>query len=373
MGINGITNEKKAEEICLSWCSKGSKVALGLKHFFGFETEIDKKKAIEIFNEMIENDKDLKEEETKYAFFLLGRCYFKGDSTNKDLLKSIEYLNKAADLGVVNAIHGLGYINVNGCEDKEIETNIPKAIEYYEKSAELGHTDSIHNLALLYEEGQGVKKDLKRAVKYYERAMEYDYADSIDNLGLIYQNGDIEQGVKKDLLKAIKYFEKSASLNFANAYNNLAVIYEEGDEEFGIKSDIKKAIQLYEKSIELKSLRGLYNLGLVYEFGNEYEKIEKDFNKSCSLYYQRFCADQSSNANERLSNLIRENTNQIIWRTEYHTFWPKKNNLNQNIIFVLLISKHRKQLGNQTLNGVFLKGISFQIIQFLCHVSPKIK
>ena len=73
----GARDDKKAEEFCLLACSEGSRMALGMKYLFGWQTEIDQKKAFEIFDQICEEN-DKKNEELKYSLFLLGRCYNNG-------------------------------------------------------------------------------------------------------------------------------------------------------------------------------------------------------------------------------------------------------------------------------------------------------
>ena len=70
-------DDKKAEEFCLLACSEGSKLALGMRYLFGWQSLTKFNTAFEIFNQICEeNDKENKE--LKYALFLLGRCYHNG-------------------------------------------------------------------------------------------------------------------------------------------------------------------------------------------------------------------------------------------------------------------------------------------------------
>ena len=76
-GIGCIRDDNKAEEFCLLACSEGSKLALGMKHLFGWKTETDNKKAFQIFNQT--SEESIKDDELKYSYFLLGRCYHNGE------------------------------------------------------------------------------------------------------------------------------------------------------------------------------------------------------------------------------------------------------------------------------------------------------
>ena len=83
-GIFSNKNKKKAEEYCLKACSEGSRLALGMKHLLGFQTEVDHKKAFQILNQIKEENGDnkkkdlIEEKEQSYSLFLLGRCYNNG-------------------------------------------------------------------------------------------------------------------------------------------------------------------------------------------------------------------------------------------------------------------------------------------------------
>jgi hypothetical protein len=146
------------------------------------------------------------------------------------------------------------------------------------------------------------------------------------------------------------------------------MIYRYGDKKHGVRKDIHKSIQLLEKAIELGCLESIYELAIIYQFGSYECRLEKDFNKSFSLFFKRYSIDQEENSNIRLLFLMKNEQKHIVWKKEYHNFWKKPEILNEKIILLLLISKHKKDIENYLLKNIFLKGITFKIIQFLCHV-----
>ena len=95
------------------------------------------------------------------------------------------------------------------------------------------------NLGWLYQNGQGVPKDLGKAAELYQKA-----ADQGDGaaLGWLYQNG---QGVPKDLGKAAELYQRAADQGYAFAQNNLGWLYENGQ---GVPKDLAKAAELYQKA-----------------------------------------------------------------------------------------------------------------------------
>ena len=78
-------------------CSEGSKLALGMKYLLGWQTEIDNKKAFQIFDQIHQKnqikdtneEKDITEEkELSYSLFLLGRCYANGHGFSSSFISS---------------------------------------------------------------------------------------------------------------------------------------------------------------------------------------------------------------------------------------------------------------------------------------------
>ena len=51
-----------------------------------------------------------------------------------------------------------------------IDQDFDKALYWYKRAIENGHSESIFNLGTLYENGQGVEKDIAMAIKYYKNA-----------------------------------------------------------------------------------------------------------------------------------------------------------------------------------------------------------
>ena len=62
------------------------------------------------------------------------------------------------------------------------------------------------------------------------------------NIGLLYENGD---GVKKDYKKAAEMYSEAVEMGDASSYENLASLYETGG--FGLKKDIRKAKEFRKK------------------------------------------------------------------------------------------------------------------------------
>ena len=93
--------------------------------------------------------------------------------------------------------------------------------ELFQKSADQGYGSAQNNLGVVYENGQGVPKDLGRAAELYQKAADQGYARAQYNLGTLYQDGD---GVPKDLGKARELYQKAANQGYAPAITQLKAL-----------------------------------------------------------------------------------------------------------------------------------------------------
>ncbi|GAA9634557.1 hypothetical protein HpHA98_01140 [Helicobacter pylori] len=89
-----------------------------------------------------------------------------------------------------------------------------KARKYFEKACDLNDSSGCKNLGVLYENGQGVEKDLIKVAYLYSRACELNNGWGCSFLGVLYYNGD---GVKQDSKKAAALFEKACKLGYKKA------------------------------------------------------------------------------------------------------------------------------------------------------------
>ncbi|GAA6940835.1 hypothetical protein HpHUE59_02400 [Helicobacter pylori] len=89
-----------------------------------------------------------------------------------------------------------------------------KARKYFEKACDLNNGGGCSNLGVLYQNGQGVEKDLIKAAYFYSKACELKEGDGCGALGGLYYNGD---GVKQDSKKVAALFEKACKLGYKKA------------------------------------------------------------------------------------------------------------------------------------------------------------
>ncbi len=101
------------------------------------------------------------------------------------------------------------YENGNGV-DKDLES----AKLWYERAAEAGNRMAMHNLAALYAGGQLGKQEFESAAKWFEEAGSRGMTDSQFNLGMLYARG---LGVPQSLEDSFKWFGIAALSGDADA------------------------------------------------------------------------------------------------------------------------------------------------------------
>lgn len=193
--------------------------------------------------------------------------YFAGNNMNNLYDKGRgEFFSAQPEKVRVITQHGaeLGYPNYQGYyadylfEDGQYE----EALFWYKKALSGGATGYLYNVGKMYEEGQGVEKDLAYALECYEECIKTD--DSIggyNGAGKLYYEGQI-QG-KRDYAKAIHYFEKARSLDNKWSNDRLANCYLHG---FGCSPDYIYAKRLLDEVSWTSDLKK-YCLGLIYADG----------------------------------------------------------------------------------------------------------
>lgn len=273
--------------------------------------ETDVNKAIEIYNECLENsdcDKGIvylklgelyydlgeKNAETavhcwkisaeqfnnKRAQFMLSRAYYYGNGIEKNISASYSYCKIAADSGEPNAQYILGnsYLG-NGLFP--IETDYKLAYKYLMSSANNYNPDAMRDLGRIYYYGFDKPKDLEKAKEYFINAITFGESFlAYAYLGKIaYESNEYEEAVK---CLSISY-EKNNCLAFLDI---LAFMYKEG---LGCQEDRKKAVELYEIINEDEPLETtlISYIGDSYYFGLGVEQ-----NLSKAVKYYRICAEK---------------------------------------------------------------------------------
>lgn len=222
------------------------------------------------------------------AQYNLGYCYENGKIIKRNLEKAIQWYEKAAEQGFVEAIYRLGVIyfsnsyNYNddcvaeidinkkkinwhyyGRAGQEIDVkgNREKAFKLFERAAKQGHAEAQYRVGMCYAEGKGVEEDWGKALECFKKIEDQIDALNIDrnrktfvenviyaekgypvaqyHVGKCYAEG---KGIKKNLRKAFEWYKKAAKLELLEAQYQVGTCYLEGK---GVKSNWEKAIEFF--------------------------------------------------------------------------------------------------------------------------------
>lgn len=204
---------------------------LALGELYRFEIK-DLNKAVEWCEKDILKD-------SKSALFNLGCIY----NEVKNLEKSYQYFQKAADLGCSISLLNMGVLLLNkGVPQSNIE-----AAQYFKMAAEKGVVKAQYLLGNCYYDGIGVAEDYKSAYEWYEKAAKSKHGDALNKIGLFYEHGIGDR--RKDGYQAYRYYKDSADKENPDGLYNLGRCY-----QYAIgcgKEDLSKAKECYQRAAKL--------------------------------------------------------------------------------------------------------------------------
>ena len=193
----------------------------------------------------------------------------------------LEWIQKAAKQGDIEAQFVLGLLCKNGDEFLGIKPNHVEAVKWFRKAAEKEYAAAQNNLGDCYYAGEGVPQNYTEAVNWYRKAAEKGNVSAQWNLGFCYVTGE---GVEKNPFEAVKWYRKAAEKEYAAAQNSLGLCYYAGK---GVPQNYTEAVKWYRKAAEKGNVSAQRNLGFCYETGNG---VEKDPSEAVNWY--RMAADQ---------------------------------------------------------------------------------
>ena len=177
--------------------------------------------------------------------YKLALRYAQGEVSERDLVKSFEWMRKAAEQGHTKAQCLLGiYLKtgLTGKEDpEEAEKWFRKSIGGLQKLAEKGDPEAQSHLAVCYENGFGIEKDEKLAHEWLCKAADQGDVSSQLTLGIKYLN-------EEDPENAVVWLRKAANQGNPFAQITLGNIFEAG--KGSIKPDKAEAVKWFRKAAE---------------------------------------------------------------------------------------------------------------------------
>ena len=224
----------------------------------------------------------------------------------RDHTQAVEWYQKAAEEGCLDAMVALGDSYYHGCG---VEKSYDIALRWWYEAAIEGSATA---MCCLGREAD-IRRDYKNAIRWYKRAAQYDNTFAIDRVGTAYYHG---LGVDKDVAESVKWFTKSAELGEIHSQHYLAFIYSggEGNGKQNYAEAVKwtrQIVAMYEDmsgekrfpynyhnkqatSQNYVDTYGWYNslvesavMGALYAMGSYYENgcgVKKDITKAAECY-----------------------------------------------------------------------------------------
>ena len=190
-------NRRKAINLWYEAAQQGNVNAqfnLGLLFHYGTDVEQNYKEAFEWYYKAAQQGH-------AKAQCNLGLLYSKGLGVPENKQAAIKYYSLAADQDLPEAQHDLGFYYYVG---DGVKPDIDKAISLWLKAAKQGYADSQNNLGYVY---RTIKHYYSEALKWYRLAADQNNAEAQYDLGIMYENG---QGVKRDTLEAVRFYRMAA-------------------------------------------------------------------------------------------------------------------------------------------------------------------
>lgn len=222
------------------------------------------------------------------AMLSLGNLYEQGVGAPRNLIKALEWYQKAADADLAEGYYNVGVAYEIGLGNSG---NLPRAVQNFEKAVQKNLPQAMEKMADLYFGGIGVKQDNAKGIQYLTRAANAGSSQAANTLGVIYLNG--LAGQKKDAGKSLSWLTKSADSGNLEAMKNLAVVYKDG---LGRKADPTKALTWY-----IVAIQGGYSTpdlpGIIENLKSGMsEKNIKTAEKDAEAWIKKFLAAQQKKA-----------------------------------------------------------------------------
>jgi TPR repeat protein len=194
---------------------------------------------------------------------LLAKVYRSGAGVEKDLVKSSEYLLKAAKAGIADA---QGQMGLNYWSGSGVEKNHAEAYKWLSICALQGDGRGLFLLGRATEAGIGCKKNPREAFRLYTLSAEQEEPDAIYQLGECCYYG---VGTEKDPPQAVVYYRRAAALGNASAKTDLGWMLYEGEH---VLTNYEEAAKWFLEAANQDEPRAMYFLALLYENGDGVEQ-----------------------------------------------------------------------------------------------------
>ena len=229
------------------------------------------------------------------AMYNIGKVYFEGYGTRKDIIRANYWLLKATEGGHLFAAKMLGDCYYDGIG---VAVDHKAAFMYYKKAADLGNNEAAQLVANCLIAGDGVKMDFKEALNYCVKAATGGDTSAQVTLGNRYYYGD---GLRRNYERAVYWYQEAAKQNDPIGLKNAADMFADGT---GCKKDVAKAIDYYTRAVEMNYFDAAAPLAMIYETGAK--TIKKDYELAVKYYFIAYDSNDDEYAASRYADLISE-------------------------------------------------------------------
>lgn len=239
-------------ELCSKYNVNESLVCLALE-LLSNQTPESTQKALEYLDRAIDNG-------SAKAYLEKAILILEGEVLEKDQQLAITLLEKAVDLGSVQALFQFGFAYHN--TQIYAEDAFQKALHYFELAAELGHLDALEYSARYYSQGVGVEIDLQKSIAYYQQAIDiHDSNFSKVELATLYFEN---QGNEQEINMALELLFNAIDKEYWYAAYRLGTLYES---DLLAEPDMEKAFEFYQLAASYDISAAVYQVARFNRYG----------------------------------------------------------------------------------------------------------
>ena len=202
--------------------------------------------------------------------------YLAGNTNEKSFYKAFQLLLSGIDNNDPVALNAMGFLCISGTGDYR---SVEEGLRYLERAKDLGYMNAYENLAFIYRIGiPELKKDMDKAYRYLIEASKMGSLSAKYTLGEAFLNGEFGE---KDFNKAKDFFESSIELP-ESKYSLAKLLLSSNNSNELVKD---RALKLLNDSAIHGNANAQFEIGMMYLDGKNYQKNEAigiDFLKQSS-------------------------------------------------------------------------------------------
>jgi CRISPR-associated Csx2 family protein len=251
----------------------GAQFYLAEAYFYGRGVTLSYDKALEWYQKAAKQGNSNAQKKWEYGYSKMEQL-----TTTQEYVKAVEW-SALANQGDIEAKYQLGVAFYNG---DGVVKNVARTVELWEEAAERGYSKAQFRLGrVFYRQKDKGKIYLNKALNLWHQAAEHKNAEALFHLGVAYFPEESGIADKKkaqahsNFENAVKYWHEAAELGHIEAQYHLANAYYQGK---GTEINKEEAIKWWQTAGTQGHITAQYNLGITYLKG--LGMAEKNENKA---------------------------------------------------------------------------------------------